>query len=362
MPAKKPARPKLLKGAPRPRRAVLGMAPYSPPTGGRAGKLRLDFNENTVGCSPRIVEFLKEQLSVEGLAVYPDYGEARPALARFFQVGDDELLLTNGTDEAIQVLINTYIDDGDDVVLLHPSYAMYRFYSEVAGASIREIPYRGESLQFPLEELLAAITPQTRAVLIANPNNPTGSAVSIEGIEKVLRRAKKAAVLIDEAYYEFCGISALGLIPEHPNLFVSRTFSKVYGMAAMRLGCLFSQAGNVAFLRKAQSPYSVNALAALAAQEAVRDTAYVENYVAEALAARELLCVGLEKMGIDYIPSQGNFVLMRAGRRSLQIRDALRERQVLVRDRSYEIPGCVRVTTGTREQTRRFLEELGRIW
>jgi histidinol-phosphate aminotransferase len=356
------SRPKIPKGAPKPRHAVIKMAPYAPPTGGRAGKLRLDFNENTVGCSPRIIEFLKQQLSVEGLAVYPDYGHVRPALAEFFRVLPDELLLTNGTDEAIQVLINTYIDDGDDVLLLHPSYAMYRFYAEVAGASIREIPYRGDTLQFPLEELLEAITPSTRAVLIANPNNPTGTAASLEGIEKILRRARKAVVLIDEAYYEFCGISALDLIGEHPNLFVSRTFSKVYGMAAMRLGVLFSQAGNVAFLHKAQSPYSVNALAALAAQEAVRDTAYIENYVTEALAARELLAVGLERLGIDYIPSQGNFLLMRAGKRSIEIRDALREKQVLVRDRSYEIPGCVRVTTGTREQTRRFLEELEKIW
>jgi len=356
------ARQKLPKGAPRPRRAVLDMAPYSPPTSHRAGKLRLDFNENTVGCSPRIIEFLREQLSQERLAIYPDYVDVRPALAEFFRVEPGQVLLTNGTDEAIQVLINTYIDDGGDVLLLRPSYAMYRFYAEVAGASIREIAYRDRTLDFPLEELLAAISPSTRAVLIANPNNPTGTAVPLAGIEKILKRARKAAVLIDEAYYEFCGISALGLIREFPNLFVSRTFSKVYGMAAMRLGCLFSQEGNIALLHKAQSPYSVNALAALAAQEAVRDTAYVENYVAEALAARELLAVGLEKMGIEYIPSQANFLLMRIGKRAIEIRDRLREKRVLVRDRSYEIPGCVRVTIGTREQTRRFLQALGEIW
>jgi histidinol-phosphate aminotransferase len=349
------------KGAPRPRQAVLDMAPYSPPTGGRLGKLRLDFNENTVGCSPRVIEFLKSQLDPETLSVYPDYADVRPALAGFFRVEPDELLPTNGTDEAIQVLINTYIDDGGEVLLLRPSYAMYRFYAEVAGASIREIDYRDGSLEFPLDELLAAIGPETKAVLIANPNNPTGTGVTLAGIEKILRKARKAAVLIDEAYYEFCGITALGLLHDYPNLFVSRTFSKVYGMAAMRLGCLFSQAGNVAFLHKAQSPYSVNALAAMAAVEAVQDTAYIQNYVTEALAARELLCVGLEKLGIDYIPSQANFVLMRIGRRAVEIRDRLREKGVLVRDRSYEIAGCVRVTVGTREQTRRFLDALKEI-
>ena len=350
------------KGAPRPRAAVLNMAPYSPPTGNRAGKLRLDFNENTIGCSPRVIEFLKQELTPERLSIYPDYADVRPALAEFFHVNPAQLLLTNGTDEAIQVLINTYIDDGDEVLLLHPSYAMYRFYAEVAAANIREIEYRQGSLEFPLEELLDAISPSMRAVLIANPNNPTGTAVSLTGIAKILKRARKAAVLIDEAYYEFCGITALGLIADHPNLFVSRTFSKIYGMAAMRLGCLLSHESNVAFLHKAQSPYSVNALAALAAQEAVRDTAYVENYVTEALAARELVCVGLEKLGIEYIPSQANFVLMRIGKRSIEIRDRLREMQVLVRDRSYEIAGCVRVTVGTRDQARRFLAALGEIW
>ncbi|MGH9721248.1 MAG: histidinol-phosphate transaminase [Bryobacteraceae bacterium] len=353
---------KILKGAPRPRPAVLNMAPYSPPTGGRAGKLRLDFNENTVGCSPRVIDFLRRSLNPERLAVYPEYMEAKPALARFFRVAPEQLLLTNGTDEAIQVLVNTYVDGGGEVLLLQPSYAMYKFYSQVAGAMIHEVPYRPGDLAFPLEELLAAITPQTRAVLIANPNNPTGTGAPLNAIERILKRARRAAVLIDEAYFEFCGVTALGILNDHPNLFVSRTFSKLYGMAAMRLGCLFSQAENIAFLHKAQSPYSVNALAALAAQEAVRNTAYVENYVIEVLAARELLCVELERMGIAYVPSQANFVLFRAGKRAIEIRDKLRECGVLVRDRSYEIAGCVRVTVGTRAQTRRFLSALKEIW
>src|SRR5439155_25718493 len=151
----------------------------------------------------------KQILNPEQLACYPDYSEVKPALESNFHVEPGQLLLTNGTDEAIQVLINTYVDDGEEVLLLHPSYAMYRFYSEVAAASIREIDYRGGALEFPLEELLAAITPTTRAVLIANPNNPTGTAAPLAAIEQILKRARKAVVLIDEAYYEFCGITAL---------------------------------------------------------------------------------------------------------------------------------------------------------
>src|SRR5271170_6494809 len=166
----------------RPREAVLKMAPYSPPTAGRAGKLRLDFNENTVGCSPRVVEYLKERLTASELAIYPEYAETRTALASFLGVAAEELLLTNGTDEAIQVLMNTYVDDGDDVLLLRPSYAMYRFYAELVGAAIREINYHSEDLSFPLDELLHALRPTTRAVLLANPNNPTGTGISLKGI------------------------------------------------------------------------------------------------------------------------------------------------------------------------------------
>ena len=206
------------------------------------------------------------------------------------------------------------------------------------------------------------LRPKTKAVLISNPNNPTGSAIGIEEIEKILRKARHAVVLIDEAYYEFFGTSALGLIAEHPQLFVSRTFSKVYGMAAMRMGCLFSHRANVQSLHKAQSPYSVNMLAAMAAEAAVQDTAYVQQYVAEALAAKELLKVGLEKLGIGHARSSANFVLGYFGTRAIEVRDALREKGILVRDRSYEIPGGVRITVGTREQAQRVLDELEKIW
>lgn len=345
-----------------PRAAVLRMAPYRPPSAGRRNKLRLDFNENTVGAPPHVLDFIKRYLTTADLSIYPEYGHALEDLAVHFAVAPDELTLTNGTDEAIQLLINTYVNSGDQVLVLKPSYAMYRFYAELAGADVGEIDYLGATLAFPLEELLERITPATRAVLIGNPNNPTGTGTDMKGIRQILRKATKAAVLIDEAYYEFSGVTVLPVIEEFPNLFVSRTFSKTYGMAAMRCGCLFSQASNMMHVRKTQSPYSVNALAAMAARIAVQDQAFVEEYVLEVLAARELLYVGLEHLRIPYIQSMANFVLFEAGERAVQIRDELRDRGVLVRDRSYEIPGAVRVTVGTREQVQRFLEELEKIW
>jgi histidinol-phosphate aminotransferase len=337
------------------------MAPYSPPSGGRAEKLRLDFNENTVGCSPKVIEYLAQRLTASQLSIYPEYSDAMRELAAFFEVDQTEFILTNGTDEAIQVMINTFVDDGDAVITLKPSYAMYRFYAELAGAQVKEIEFSAD-LSFPLEALLGTITEKTKAILIANPNNPTGTGVSLEGIKRILEAAPGAAVLIDEAYYEFCGVTALPRIKQYKNLFVSRTFSKVYGMAAMRCGCLFSAAENVQWMHKAQSPYSVNTLAALAARAAIQDTDYVAAYVNQVLESRRLCCEGLTRLGISYFPSQANFVLFQAGDQAVPIRDALRTRGVLVRDRSYEITGCVRVTIGTREQTQRFLTELEDVW
>jgi histidinol-phosphate aminotransferase len=346
---------------PKPRDAVVRMAPYSPPAEGRRGAIRLDFNENTVGCSPAVVEFLKEHLTADALSMYPEYAEAKPELAAFFGVAENQILFTNGTDEAIQVLVNTYVDDGDDVLILRPSYAMYRFYAELAGASTREIDFHAD-LSFPLAGVLDGIRPVTRAILIANPNNPTGTGVDAAGIERILKAAPDAAVLIDEAYFEFSGVTVLPLVARFANLFVSRTFSKVYGMAAMRFGCLFSQFENVRMLHKAQSPYSVNTLAALAARAAIRDTAYVRAYVREVLAARELIYNGLRDLNIRAYPSQANFILFDAGDRAIALRDELRRRRVLVRDRSYEIRGAVRVTVGTRAQAETFLKELRSIW
>ncbi len=345
----------------RPRRAVERMAPYRPPTGGRTELLRLDFNENTVGCSPKVTEFLKEGFASGQLPCYPEYAAARAELTAFFGVAEDSLVLTNGTDEAIQVVVNTYLDANQECLLMRPSYAMYRFYAEVAGAEIYELDFNPDTLAFPLEQMLETISRNTRLVMLANPNNPTGGGITRSAIERILDRATHAMVLIDEAYFEFSGVTALPLLGEYPNLLVSRTFSKVYGLAGLRVGCLFTQPTNAAFLRKGQSPYSVNAVGAAAARVAVQDQDFVTRYVTEVLAARELTEVGLDKLHVPYFASDGNFLLMQFGERAQQVVAGMRAKGILVRDRSHEIPGAVRVTIGTREQMARFLNALREV-
>src|SRR3990172_6806212 len=245
----------------KPRDAVLRMDPYRPPSSGRGGKMRLDFNENTVGCSSRVLERLKG-IAADELAVYPEYAQALPKFAAHFGVRPEQMVLTNGTDEAIQLVVNTYVNAGDGVIALRPSYAMYRFYAQLAGARVVEVDYL-PNLSFPAKELLGKINARTRAMFVANPNNPTGTSASPAQLKALLQAAPRAAVVVDEAYFEFSGKTVLPWIADYPNLFVSRTFSKAFGLAALRMGCLFSGGENIQAIRKGQSPYSVNTVAAV---------------------------------------------------------------------------------------------------
>ena len=169
--------------------------------------------------------------------------------------------------------------------------------------------------------------------------------------------------MVDEAYFEFCGQTALPWIARYPNLFVSRTFSKAFGLAAMRCGCLFSDARNMAMIRKAQSPYSVNSPAVAAALGAICDRRYTEKYVAAVRRSRAMLEGEFRRRGISYVPSEANFILARFGNRNRAraVHDGLRRRGILARDRSHEIAGAVRFTLGTPSQTRRLIRALGEL-
>src|SRR5580700_7102257 len=185
-----------------PREAVRAIPSYHPPLAGRDG-LRLDFNENTVGCSPRVLERLR-QLGPEQLASYPEREPVEAKVADTLGIAAQELLLTNGVDEAIHLLCETYLEPGDEALIVVPTYSMYRIYMMAAGAEVSSVP-AGEEFTFPAEHLKSAITPRTRMIAIANPNNPTGTIASQEELIEIARAAPDAAVLVDEAYFEFCG-------------------------------------------------------------------------------------------------------------------------------------------------------------
>ena len=348
-------------GAIRPRKAVEAMRAYYPPLEGRDGKLRLDFNENTAGCSPAVRHALR-QLTSTAVSMYPEQETVRKRLATYFRVAPEELLLTNGTDDALHLVTDTFVEPQDEVLIVEPTFAMYRSYSELAGARIAALRYDA-ALQFPMEAMLETLRRRPRVLFVANPNNPTGHVLNERELRKILRAAAKTVIVIDEAYFEYCEISALGWIREFPNLIVTRTFSKAAGMAGLRLGCIFTNRDIAVVMRKAASPYPVNAAALAAAYACATDKAYLRATIREFRTSRALLIAGLAKLGIEQFPSAANFVLTNLGERAKNVVRELARRGILVRDRSSDFGGLgyVRITIGTVPQSRRVLQALKEV-
>ncbi len=190
---------------------------YVPPLEGRRSKLRLDFNENTVGCSPAVLKMLAN-LTGEDLATYPEYGTLRKTLADSLGIPKDRLITTNGADEAIRLVSFMALGKGGQAVIPDPSFAMWRVDAEQFGADIADVPYGGD-LSFPTRGVLDAITDETKLVVVVSPNNPTGTSISRQDLVKILEEARDAVVAVDEAYYEFSGETFLDLVDRYPNLF-----------------------------------------------------------------------------------------------------------------------------------------------
>jgi histidinol-phosphate aminotransferase len=345
-----------------PREAVVRLKKYRPPLEGRAGKLRLDFNENTVGCPPEVARALKRALTPEALSRYPEYEQGREILARYFKVAPHQMLLTNGTDDAIKLICDTFVDPEDVLVVPAPTFPVFSFFHSVAGGRTVEVRF-DEQFHLPLDRLLAAINRRTRWVALANPNNPTGTMLPKKDLAAVLDGAPGTVILVDEAYYDFSGETVLPWIQKYPNLVVSRTFSKAFGLAALRMGCLFASEKLAESLHRAQNPFAVNALALAAALEAIRHEAAVKRYAGAIRRNREEFCTWLESREIPYVASHANFVLTRVGERAPEIARRLRDEGILVRDWSYDphLRGYLRFTIGSKPQMRRLVEELSRM-
>jgi histidinol-phosphate aminotransferase len=348
---------RLLEQTPAPRAAVQKMRAYHPPLGGRDG-LRLDFNENTVACSPRVLEALAGIVAAE-LTKYPEREGVEAKVAAHLHLQPEQVLLTNGVDEAIHVLCQTYLDRGDEFLFPVPTYSMYEVYGSSTDAAVRTVP-AGQDFSFPLEALLAAITEHTRLIAIANPNSPTGSTASREQILTVVERAPHAVVLVDEAYFHFYGETVMDLVGKVPNLIVARTFSKAFGLAGLRLGMLAAPVAMQRWLRTVISPYSVNSLALACLPAALDDSAYLNWYVDEVKQARVDMAEGLRTLGVPQWPSQANFILVAIGARHSDFVRAMHRRGVLTRDRSNDpgCEGCVRLTVGTTAQTQQALKAM----
>jgi histidinol-phosphate aminotransferase len=343
------------------RDAVRTLKEYHPPLGNRQG-LRLDFNENTSGCSPRVLERLR-QVDGESLARYPVRDAGEVAVAEHFGVSPQEVLLTNGTDEAIHLVCETYLAPEDEAIIVVPTFAMFEIYAAQTGSKVISIP-AAEDFGFPTDEVIAAVTSRTRFIAVANPNNPTGTLVALKDLLRIAEAAPDAAVLIDEAYFHFAGETVVPEWRGRPNLFASRTFSKVYGMAGLRIGVLMGHVEQMKMVRRASSPYNLNSVALACLPGALADEQYVGNYVAQCLEGRRELELELAAWNVKHWPSRANFVLMYLGENSKPFVTEMRRHGILVRDRSadYGCRDCVRITVGVREHNQRMLSALREVF
>ena len=339
------------------RKAILTRQTYEAPAEGRHGKMRLDFNENTTGCSTAARKAIA-RLSAKEIATYPEYAVYTRALARSFHVRPEELALTNGGDDALRVFFDTFVEPESHILICEPTFPMYRYYAEIAGARVNVLCY-GPNMEFPLADALAALKKKPRVFFLANPNNPTGTLVSRDDLAKLLRAATHTVVVIDEAYAEFSGGTAVPWIRRYSHLFVARTFSKAAGLAALRLGAVIGCRDSLALVRRALPPYPVNLAAIAAAVAATKERKSIAQYVAGTKRRRVWFTRALQALGVRVFPSAANFLLADFGENGPAFFRKLARHNILVRERSKDLgPGYVRITIGTQAELEKFLRLL----
>jgi histidinol-phosphate aminotransferase len=338
------------------------------------GALRLHYNENTAGASPAVLAAIGT-LSRAAIGEYPEVDRITERVARWLGVGAGQALVTNGLDEGIQIVAQSGAWHGgnppsspaahvrSEIVIVEPAFEVYEFVARAAGAIAVHLPPE-PGFRFPLDRLLRAITAETRVIYLTDPNNPTGLGIPAGAVERILTAAPEALVLVDEAYADFSGRTYIGpLLRDYPNLVVGRTFAKAHGLAALRIGALVAHPDTIRALRFMQLPFSVNVAAMIALEAALEDPAYLAWYVAESAASRALIYDFCRRHGVEYWPSDANFVLIRVGADAAALTDALRARGILVRDKSSSpgCAGCIRLTAGVAADTRTALSAMEEI-
>ena len=325
--------------------------------------LRLHLNENTSGCSPRVVEAVRA-FDARALATYPDYRAAVLETAAFLGVDPEWLVLTNGLDEGVLLAAIAFLtpqqgEPPPEAVMAMPAFETYITTAKALRA--RVVPVApGPDYSFPIDQVLAAITPNTRLIYINNPNNPTGQAVTKESIRRIARAAPGAIVFLDEAYHDFMGDNFLDEAVSYPNIVVGRTFSKAHGLAGMRVGVMVAPPTVLEPIRFVMPLFNLNVVAVQALRAALTDREFRPWYVAQVTESKRQLYDVLDRVGLKYWESAANFVLVDGGARAKELVGGMAAHGVLVRDRTNDpyCLNCFRITVGLVEHTRKAVEAL----
>ncbi len=337
---------------------IAEMSPYAPPWSGldRTEYLRLDLNENTLGPPKKVVEDLKDYIGEGRIQMYPDYRKFLPKLAQYVGVDEDRLILSNGSDQAIDIILRAFLGRGSKMVIAQPGFPIFDQVAGIIGAEIQGVPYKRD-MKFPIAEFNQAIGPETALIVIINPNNPTGSTVSLGEIRAILKSNPDIPVVVDEAYYEYTATTALGFLADYPNLIVTRTFSKAFAMAGLRLGYIVAHPDIVSQFYKIRGPFDVNSCALIAAGSQIDYADEWKQYIDETMNdSKPYLEWFFNENDVEYYPGAAHFMLVKPDDRDEVVR-YLKANGILVRPMTAPlIEDTFRMSVGTLEQTKRFAE------
>ncbi|MBU1683715.1 histidinol-phosphate transaminase [Patescibacteria group bacterium] len=331
---------------------IQGMKPYSPPLDGRRkfNGILLDFNERTIPPSPKVRNALINFVQNGDLQIYPEYNDLQKRIAEYAGVKSGQIMLTSGSDQGIDLIFRTFTKADDQVIIPSPSFAMFYQCAEIAGNTIIKPEYKSDG-NFPLEEVLQSITPKIKLIVICNPNNPTGTLILPDVIEIIAKKAPKSIIYIDEAYYEFSGVTAVSLVKKYPNIVITRTFSKAFGLSSLRIAYAIASPSNIQEMMKIRGPYDVNFLACIAAKASLNDLAGLKKYVNEVMnEAKPMVEKFFRKKKIEFIKSGSNFILFKS--KNKKIFKSLKKQGILLRPQK---DGQLRLTIGTKNQMKKFI-------
>lgn len=326
---------------------------------------KLASNENPLGASPKVLQAIRDQLI--DISRYPD-GSAyylHDEMAKFLGRTTDEVAFGNGSNEMLELVARIFAGPGDEIVYSQYAFAIYAISAQIVGAKGVEVPANGWS--HDLTAILEAITSKTKIVYLANPNNPTGTLFTKDEWDNFIGKVPSdVIVVLDEAYFEYVNhpdyANGLDYIDEYPNLLVSRTFSKVYGLASLRLGYMVGNSELIGYLNQVRAPFNVNHYAQIAAVAALKDQSFVKRTIEFNQQGMTQFLAVFDKLNLDYIPSYGNFICVSFGDKTDEINQALLKKGVIVRPMAgYNMPEYLRVSIGSSTENQHFMNVISSI-
>jgi len=324
--------------------------------------IKLASNENPYGVSPKVAEEIKKNL--RDVHLYPDPSSKKLSeeIAKYLSLKKENIVAGNGSDELIEACAKLFLNAGDAVALIFPSFSYYYILAQIYGVKVKKVAL-GKNFEFDAEKIIK-VAKNAKLIIIASPNNPTGTAISKGNFEEILETCTESAVVLDEAYAEFNDFSLAALVKKYENLIVTRTFSKAFGLAGLRIGYACANKKIAEYLNTVKPPFSTSILAQTAAAAAVKDRGYLLSCIKKIKNERERMLKELGKIEfIEPYPSKANFILFRVLKgNSKEMFEALLRKGVIVREcESFGIMNYIRVTIGTREENNAFLEALRNV-